>query len=116
MTQWAVDVNKKVYGVSGGYVENVEVVGFDSGKKRSFNRNTAIKQKFSVMLSLNDKGTDSEFKRFDKWLKTSLGGIGETFLFPDLNGSGKDKEYRMTEFPTWQGTTRKEITMEWEEV
>ena len=116
MKQWPYGVSKKIYGVSGAYVENSESTDFDSGKKKTFNKNTAVKRSFTVMLTLQDKGSNSEFKRFDSWYVSTLCGTAESFEFPDITGSGKNKEYRMTEPPTWTGTTKKEITMEWEEV
>lgn len=116
MKQWPEGVSKKIYGVSGAYAENAESTDFDSGKKKKFNKNTAVKRSFTVMLMLQDKGSNSEFKRFDSWYVSTLCGTAECFEFPDITGSGTDKAYRMSEPPTWTGTTKKEITMEWEEV
>ena len=116
MKRWPYGVSKKIYGVSGAYVENAESADFDSGKKKTFNKNTAVKRSFTVMLTLQDKCSNSEFKRFDSWYASQLCGTAESFEFPDITGSGMNTVYRMTEPPTWTGTTKKEITMEWEEV
>ena len=81
---WHPDVNKKAYGMDTAPMENVERVEFESGKARTFLKNTAAKKTHSFMLKMDDVGDNSEYKKFVAWWEYTLLGGSLSFYFPDL--------------------------------
>ena len=79
---WHPDVNKKAYGMDSATIENVERVEFESGKARTFLKNTAAKKTHSFMLKMDDVGDNSEYKKFVTWWESTLLGGALSFYFP----------------------------------
>lgn len=116
IVEWAENVNDKAYGLQASSINNLIEVKFESGKTRSFNKNSIGKKSFSFSIDMNDEGNDSEYKRFWIWYDTELCGRANTFLFPDLLNRGVDVEYRMTAEPTATGQRVKTVNISVEEV
>jgi hypothetical protein len=116
MVAWPVGVNQDAYGldISGG--NNVESIEFESGKARTYLKNSTPKKIFSFLLSMEDVGAGSEFKSFVAWWDATLKSGSLSFGFPDLMGSGATKEYRCTETYSASGQKRKEIALAVEEM
>lgn len=113
---WHPDVNQRAYGMDTSPINNVERVEFESGKARTFRKNTAVKKSHSFMLTLKDDGDDSEYKKFLLWWDTTLQGGALSFWFPDLITHDGDTEYRPLEDFSATGQLYKEITMTVEEM
>ena len=117
MVAWPVAVNQDAYGldISGG--DNVESIEFESGKARTFLKNSAPKKVFSFLLSMDDVGASSEFKVFVAWWDDVLLSGSESFEFPDLlNRGAGDVEYRPTGTYGAIGQRRKEVSLTVEEM
>jgi hypothetical protein len=91
---WPMSVNQKAYGMDTSPGENVERVEFESGKARTFLKNSVSKKVHSFMLDFEDVGDSSEYKDFLTWWNDDLASGSLSFLFPDLINHDADKEYR----------------------
>jgi hypothetical protein len=116
MVAWPVGVNQDAYGldISGG--NNVASIEFESGKARTYLKNSSPKKIFSFLLYLDDTGATSEIKKFVTWWDDVLLSGSESFAFPDLLNRGVDTEYRMTETYSASGQKKKEIALAVEEM
>lgn len=113
---WHPDVNKKAYGMDASTIENVERVEFESGKARTFLKNTAAKKTHSFMLKMEDVGDNSEYKTFVTWWETTLLGGALSFVFPDLITHDSDTEYRPIGTYSATGQKWKEVSITVEEM
>lgn len=115
MVAWDEQVNMDAYGldISGG--DNLVTTEFESGKKRSYKKNSVGKKIFSFNLRMYDIGSNSEFKRFVMWWDNVLHSGAETFAFPDLLNRGYMTEYRVTESYSANGQKWKEVSLSVEE-
>ena len=119
MVAWPAGVNQDAYGldISGG--ANVEAVEFESGKSRTYLKNSAPKKVFSFLLSMDDVGPASEFKQFVEWFDDTLKSGSESFEFPDLLNRGMgDIEYRIIPGESYGASRqkRKEVSLSVEEM
>ena len=101
----------KLYGVQTGYVDNAVKQHYDSGRVVAWQRNTVVKRKYAVSCSV----TRAQAQIFDEWYTKTLGGNGQPFTAPRLDGAGGTAIYRMDNPPTIEGQAYKEISMEWTE-
>ena len=113
---WHPDVNQKAYGMDTAPMENVERVEFESGKARTYLKNTAAKKTHSFMLKLEDVGDNSEYKKFVAWWETNLLGGALSFYFPDLITHDSDTEYRPIGTYSATGQKWKEVSITVEEM
>ena len=72
MVAWPDGVNQKAYGMSIDYEDNKVEIEFDSGKKRTYLKNSSPKKEFSFNLKFDDSGANSEFKKFLSWYDNVL--------------------------------------------
>lgn len=108
---WPAGVNTDAYGVETGYIDNAKKSEYDSGRVMQYQKNTAVKRKYSVSFRM----TKSEYKLFDTWYKNTLGGNAGSFTFPSFDLDGTMKEYNMTA-PTATGQRYKYVQTEFTEV
>lgn len=114
---WPLSVNQKAYGMDTSPGENVERIEFESGKARTFLKNSVGKKVHSFMLTLEDIGDTSEYKDFLEWWSDDLASGSLSFLFPDLVTHDADKEYRSVDGNfSATGQKYKEITLTVEEM
>lgn len=102
----------KLYGVQTGYVDNAVKQQYDSGRVVAWQKNTVVKRKYAVSCCV----TKAQAALFDEWYTKTLGGNGQPFSAPNLEGSGGQTIYRMDSPPTIEGQAYKTISMEWIEV
>ena len=114
---WPLGVNQKAYGMDTSPGENVERVEFESGKARTFLKNSVGKKVHSFMLDMEDVGAGSEYKTFLEWWSDDLATGSLSFMFPDLINHDADKEYRSIDGTfSATGQKRKTITLTVEEM
>lgn len=113
---WCNDVNTDAYGMDTGVLNNVIRVEYESGKEKTYLKNSSPKKIFTFMLSMNDKGTNSEYKKFWDWYDNVLLSGSLSFMFPNLFTHSGLKEYKMTAEPTATGQNPKEVTISVKEV
>lgn len=113
---WASEVNTDAYGMETDGGDNVERVEFESGKNRTYLKNTSPKKVHAFMLSMDDVGVDSEFKKFVYWFENSLKSGALSFMFPDLVTHTGEKEYRLIGSYSASGQHKKEISLTVEEM
>lgn len=116
MVAWPVGVNTDAYGMEMTPKENVERIEFDSGKARTYLKNTAQKNIFSFMLYLNDEGESSEYKTFVAWWNNTLKSGALPFSFPNLMTHSGTAEYRATTSYNASGQKNKEVSITVEEM
>ena len=110
------DVNQKAYGMDTAPMENVERVEFESGKARTFLKNTAAKKTHSFMLKMDDVGDNSEYKKFVSWWSGTLLGGALSFYFPNLITHDGYTEYRPIGTYSATGQKWKEVSITVEEM
>lgn len=115
-TTWPVGVNQKAYGMDTAPGDNVERVEFESGKARTFQKNSINKKRHSFMLNMVDDGIDSEYRTFVNWWDYNLASGSLSFFFPDLITHSGNTEYRPTGQYSVVGQKFKEVTIEVEEM
>ena len=113
---WHPDVNQKAYGMDTAPMENVERVEFESGKARTYLKNTAAKKTHSFMLKLEDDGADSEYRKFVTWWEYTLLGGSLSFYFPNLITHDGYTEYRPIGTYSATGQKWKEVSITVEEM
>jgi len=116
---WSSYVNKKLYGLGGGYNENIEKVNFKSGRTVFYKKNSLPKKKYSLSLDVNDSTkTDgkTEFEWFLYWYEVTLASGTQSFYLEDITTHSGTREYQMTTEPTWSGQKTKTLSLEFEEV
>lgn len=113
---WPIGVNKEAYGMDTSPGDNIERVEFESGKSRTYLKNSAPKKIHSFMLALEDSGDGSEYKLFVAWWDDVLLSGSLSFLFPNLITHGADKEYRPTGTYSATGQRLKEVSLSVEEM
>lgn len=113
---WPEGVNTNAYGMDIGSGSNVERIEFESGKSRTYLKNSVGKKRFSFLLSMVDDGPGSEFLTFVAWWDNVLLSGSLSFLFPDLLTHSGLAEYKPVN-PEYgaRGQLRKEVTLEVEE-
>lgn len=111
---WPATVNSNAYGMDTTLIENVERIQFESGKERTYLKNSRGRKQHSFIVAMEDVGADSEFKTFLTWYDDVLLSGALTFLFPNLITHSGTKEYRLINY-TANGQKRKEVTLEVEE-
>lgn len=116
MVTWPATVNTDAYGMETTVIENVERVEFESGKARTYLKNSAQKKQFSFLLSMDDIGPSSEYKTFVEWWDDTLLSGSLSFGFPDLITHTGTTEYRPLGPYTSSGQKRKEVTIAVEEM
>jgi hypothetical protein len=95
MVIWPDGVNKDAYGLDIASGDNVIRTELDSGKIKTYRRNSEAKKTFSFNLYLDDRGDNSEFKKFDVWFRNSL----------------NDKHYLVTDEYSAVGQRYKEVSL-----
>ncbi len=113
---WNSEVNTDAYGMDTSAVDNVLRVEFESGKEKTYLKNSSVKKIFTFMLSMNDSGSNSEYKKFWDWYDNTLLSGSLSFMFPNLLTHSGTKEYLMTAVPTANGQNPKEVTISVKEV
>lgn len=117
MVAWPVNVNQKAYGMEKTQAENVERIEFESGRARTYLKNSKATNIFSFLLTFEDHtGAGSEYKRFLDWWDNSLHGLAGSFEFPDLITHTGTKEYRAIEDYNVTGQKFKEVSLTVEEL
>ena len=110
MVAWPDGVNQKAYGMSIDYEDNKVEIEFDSGKKRTYLKNSSPKKEFSFNLKFDDSGANSEFKKFLSWYDNVLLSGTQSFAFPNLITHEGTSEYKMTDTPSARGQKYKEVS------
>lgn len=113
---WPSGVNTDAYGMDNGGGNNVTFVEFESGKARSFLKNSAPKKVFSFVIEMEDVGETSEYKTFIAWWDNTLLSGALSFYFPNLITHSGLKEYRMTDSYSSTGQKNKEVKFSVEEM
>ena len=113
MVLWPAGVNKSAYGMNTGVKENIKTTEFESGKSRTFLRNSAPKHTFSFNI---DFWSDEEERAFWTWYDNVLLSGSESFLFPDLFTHTGTTEYIMTDTPAVSGQMPKTVSITVREV
>ena len=113
---WPSGVNQNVYGMEASPKENVERIEFESGKARTYLKNSAQKKVFSFMLTLNDVGAESEYKTFTEWWDEVLLSGANSFYMTDLITHTGNTEYRAISGYSATGQREKEISLTVEEM
>lgn len=113
---WPSGVNTDAYGMDQGGGDNVAYIQFESGKARTFQKNSASKKVFSFIIDMEDVGATSEFKTFLSWWDNTLLTGALSFLFPDLITHSGLKEYRTTQDYSATGQKNKEVKFTVEEM
>lgn len=108
---WATGVNTNAYGMETSIKDNLKRIEFESGKERTFLKNSTPKKVFSFMLSLEDIGVNSEYKKFINWFCTTLQSGSNSFLFPNLVTHIGLAEYKLTAVPNISGQSPKEVSL-----
>lgn len=101
------------YGMETGVKENIKMTEFESGKARTFLRNSAPKHTFSFNI---DFWSDDEERAFWTWYDNVLLSGSESFAFPDLMEHTDDTEYIMTDTPSVSGQMPKTVSISVREV
>ncbi len=119
--EWCEHVNKKFYGQDGGFKENTEKIEFKSGRTVLYLKNSRAAKTHTLNLQCADKGTDriegkTEFEWFLYWFENEIKSGTESFMLPDIITGDGEKEYMITEPPTWNGQRYKEISLTLQEV
>lgn len=112
MENWAQGVNQDFYALSTTVTENVEVVEFESGAKRTYLKNSSPKKKYSFSLSL---WTRAEEINFWNWYENTILSGSLTFGLTDLTKLSGTTEYRMTGVPSVSGQYPKTVQISVEE-
>lgn len=113
---WCQNVNTDAYGMDDGADDNLETVTFESGKKRTFLKNSAPKMIFTFTLNMkDDKTANCEYRRFWEWWKNTLLSGSLSFYFPNLLTHSGYGEYKMTAVPSANGQKNKVVTISVEE-
>lgn len=110
MVAWPQDVNQKAYGMSTEYEDNLVKIQFDSGKERTYLKNSSPKKEFSFNLRFEDSGVNSEYKKFLNWYENVLLSGSQSFEFPNLITHSGTAEYKMTDTPSARGQKYKEVS------
>ena len=113
---WNNEINTDAYGMDTGADDNVIRVKYESGKEKTYRKNSSGKKIFTFMLSLPDKGSNSEYKKFWDWYDNVLLSGSLTFMFPDLVTHSGLKEYLMISVPSANGQNPKKVTISVKEV
>lgn len=113
---WPSGVNTDAYGMDLGGGDNVAVIEFESGKARTFLKNSAPKKVFSFVIEMEDIGASSEFKTFLDWWDNTLLSGSQSFLFPNLVTHTGLIEYRPTQTYSATGQKNKEVKFSVEEM
>lgn len=113
---WNNEINTDAYGMDTSANENVIRVEYESGKEKTYLKNSSVKKVFTFMLSMQDKGANSEYKKFWAWYDNVLLSGSLSFMFPDLITHSGLKEYIMTDVPSAKGQNPKEVTIAVKEV
>jgi hypothetical protein len=113
---WPIGVNTDAYGMETTPMPNIERIEFDSGKSRTYLKNSTQKYMHSFLLSLDDSGDGSEYRIFVSWWNDVLKSGALSFTFPDLVAHSGLKEYRMTDAYSSSGQKRKEVSLSVEEM
>lgn len=110
MVAWPDGVNTKAYGMNTGYEDNLVKIKFDSGKERTYLKNSSPKKKFSFNLKLEDVGENSEYKKFLRWFENVCLSGSQSFAFPNLITHNGAAEYKFTDTPSSRGQKYKEVS------
>lgn len=113
---WPSGVNTDAYGMDTGGGDNVVSVEFESGKARTYLKNSAPKRVFSFIIEMEDVGASSEYKTFLSWWNTTLLSGALSFLFPNLITHSGLVEYRMVQTYSASGLKSKEVKFSVEEM
>lgn len=113
---WPLGVNTDAYGMDIGGGDNVATLEFESGKARTYLKNSKSKKVFSFVIEMEDVGTSSEFKTFLAWWDNTLLSGSLSFLFPNLITHSGNIEYRATQTYSATGQKRKEVKFTVEEM
>lgn len=113
---WPSGVNTNAYGMDIGGGDNVTSVEFESGKARTYLKNSAPKRVFSFIIEMEDVGAASEYKVFLSWWNNTLLSGALSFLFPNLITHSGLIEYRMTQTYSSSGLKNKEVKFSVEEM
>lgn len=94
--EWSDKVNSDFYGMSYGANENTETVKFESGKPRTFLKNSTPTKSMTFRVSFWTKGEELAF--WD-WYENVLLSGAEALRLTDLVSLEGTREYRMTSTP-----------------
>lgn len=110
---WPETVNTDAYGMDTSPIENVERIQFESGKERSYLKNSRGRKQHTFLLEMEDVGALSEYKSFLTWYSDTLLSGSLTFSFPDLVTHSGTREYRFLDYgATGQKSKEVSITVE----
>ena len=93
MVAWPEDVNQKAYGMNTEYEDNLVKIQFDSGKERTYLKNSS-----------------SEYKKFLNWFENVCLSGSQSFAFPNLITHSGNAEYKFTDTPSARGQKYKEVS------
>lgn len=108
--EWPVGVNADAYGMDTSPIENVERIQFESGKERTYLKNSRGLKQHTFLIDMDDSGASSEYKTFVDWYNDTLLTGALTFNFTDLIELTGTKEYRLLDFST-TGQKTKEVSI-----
>jgi hypothetical protein len=106
---WPETVNTDAYGMELVPSPNVERIEFESGKGRSYLKNSVAKKTFAFMLTMIDDGVGSEYRTFVSWWDLTLLSGSLSFTFPDLITHTGLTEYEMMGEYSASGQVRKVV-------
>lgn len=112
MENWPSGVNRNFWGLSTSVKDNLQVVEFESGAKRTYLKNSQAKKTFSFSLSL---WTKAEEMSFWGWYEDTILSGSLTFALPDFITHAALTEYRLTGQPSVSGQYPKTLTLNVEE-
>ena len=117
VVQWPSGVNKRAYNATDSALDNTVTLEFESGRKRTYQKNTRALKTFSFkIMTLNNNTANCEYARFWDWWENMLKSGANAFYFTNLLTKEGERAYRMTEPPSAEGQRHKEITITVEEI
>ncbi len=117
--EWANNVNSRLYGAEGSFLENTTKIEFKSGRTLSYLKNAKSAKSFTVNLYVDDAVKDSnkktEFERFLFWWENTIKSGTIPFYLPNLITHTGKTAYKITDVPAWTGQAKKEVSLKIEE-
>lgn len=112
---WPVGVNTDAYSMDKEPNDNVETIRFESGKLRTYLKNSVGKKQFSFLLSFDDTTVGGEYDLFVAWWDEVLLSGSLSFYFPDLRKRDQLTEYYALGDYGSSGQNPKEVSLTVEE-
>lgn len=111
MVAWPDGVNQKAYGMNTDGGDNLVRIKFDSGKERTYLKNSSAKKEFDFNLKFDDVGENSEYKKFLNWWDNVCLSGSQSFAFPNLITHQGMAEYKFTDTYKARGQNPKEVSL-----